>query len=237
MDFEVRHADGTTVKLISSEHKCAITSATQTRKLCGNDTVTINLQSATYIDFYVGDKITIFGTTYTLNQLPTVKKESERSYSYTLVFEGLQYTLIDRVFLMPANTQGDNLMFDLAGMLRELATNINRGNTGKQYEFVLDNSLEETEYKNLSLTGKNCLQVLQQLCQEWDTEFVFAEEPTRIAIYIGVAGSTFPTTFKYGRGGGVYELNREKGASDICTRLFVYGGTQNLTYYRHNRLC
>jgi hypothetical protein len=237
MDFEVRHVDGTTVKLISSEHKCAITSATQTRKLCGNDTVTINLQSATYIDFYVGDKITIFGTTYTLNQLPTVKKESERSYTYTLVFEGLQYTLIDRVFLMPANTQGDNLMFDLAGMLDVLDDNINRGNSGKQYEFVLDNSLEETEYKNLSLTGKNCLQVLQQLCQEWDTEFVFAEEPTRIVIYIGVAGSTFPTTFKYGRGGGVYELNREKGASDICTRLFVYGGTQNLTYYRHNRLC
>lgn len=237
MDFEVRHADGTTVKLISSEHKCAITSATQTRKLCGNDTVTINLQSATYIDFYVGDKITIFGTTYTLNQLPTVKKESERSYSYTLVFEGLQYTLIDRVFLMPDNTQGDNLMFDLAGMLDVLDDNINRGNSGKQYEFVLDNSLEETEYKNLSLTGKNCLQVLQQLCQEWNTEFVFAEEANRIAIYIGVAGSTFPTTFKYGRGGGVYELNREKGASDICTRLFVYGGTQNLTYYRHNRLC
>ena len=226
MDFEVRHIDGTTVKLISSEHKCAITSATQTRKLCGNDTVTINLQSATYIDFYVGDKITIFGTTYTLNQLPTVKKESERSYTYTLVFEGLQYTLIDRVFLMPANTQGDNLMFDLAGMLDVLDDNINRGNSGKQYEFVLDESLEETEYKNLSLTGKNCLQVLQQLCQEWDTEFVFAEEPTRIAIYIGVAGSTFPTTFKYGRGGGVYELNREKGASDICTHLFVYGGTE-----------
>lgn len=246
MDFEVRHIDGTTVKLISSEHVSAITSATQTRKLCGNDTVTINLQSATYIEFRVGDTIKIFGTTYTMNQLPTVKKESERSYTYTLVFEGLQYTLIDRVFLMPANTQGDNLMFDLAGMLRELQTNINRGvldennnpiNSAKPYEFVLDESLEETEYKNLSLTGKNCLQVLQQLCQEWDTEFVFAEEPTRIAIYIGVAGSTFPTTFKYGRGGGVYELNREKGASDICTRLFVYGGTQNLTYYRHNRLC
>lgn len=237
MDFEVRHIDGTTVKLISSEHKCAITSATQTRKLCGNDTVTINLQSATYIEFRVGDTIKIFGTTYTMNQLPTVKKESERSYSYTLVFEGLQYTLIDRVFLMPDNTQGDNLMFDLAGMLDVLDDNINRGNSGKQYEFVLDESLEETEYKNLSLTGKNCLQVLQQLCQEWDTEFVFAEEPNRIAIYIGVAGSTFPTTFKYGRGGGVYELNREKGASDICTRLFVYGGTQNLTYYRHNRLC
>ena len=237
MDFEVRHVDGTTVKLISSEHKCAITSATQTRKLCGNDTVTINLQSATYIEFQVGDKITIFGTTYTLNQLPTVKKESERSYTYTLVFEGLQYTLIDRVFLMPDNTQGDNLMFDLAGMLDVLDDNINRGNSGKQYEFVLDESLEETEYKNLSLTGKNCLQVLQQLCQEWDTEFVFAEEPTRIAIYIGVAGSTFAFPFTYGRGGGVYELNREKGASDICTRLFVYGGTQNLTYYRHNRLC
>lgn len=237
MDFEVRHIDGTTVKLISSEHVSAITSATQTRKLCGNDTVTINLQSATYIEFRVGDTIKIFGTTYTMNQLPTVKKESERSYTYTLVFEGLQYTLIDRVFLMPDNTQGDNLMFDLAGMLDVLDDNINRGNSGKQYEFVLDESLEETEYKNLSLTGKNCLQVLQQLCQEWDTEFVFAEEPTRIAIYIGVAGSTFAFPFKYGRGGGVYELNREKGASDICTRLFVYGGTQNLTYYRHNRLC
>lgn len=237
MDFEVRHIDGTTVNLISNANKCAITSATQTRKLCGNDTVTINLQSATYLEFQVGDTIVIFGQTYTLNQLPTVKKESERSYSYTLVFEGLQYTLIDRVFLMPDNTQGDNLMFDLAGMLDVLDDNINRGNTGKPYVFDLATDLQTTEYKNLSLTGKNCLAVLQQLCQEWDTEFVFKEEANQITIKVGKAGTAHTEIYTYGRGGGVYELNREKGATDICTRLFVYGGTQNLTYYRHNRLC
>lgn len=239
MDYQVTHRDGTTVNLISNANKSVITSATQTRKLCGNDTVTINLQSATYIEFRVGDTIRVFGTTYTMNQLPTVKKESERSYSYTLVFEGLQYALIDRVFILPENTQGDNIMLDLEGMLGVLILSANRGvSVGqKEYTFELAESLSETEYKNLSLTGKNCLQVLQQLCQEWETEFTIVETATNYVIKVGEQGQLFPGTFAYGRGGCVYELNREKGATDIATRLFVYGGTQNLTYYRHNRLC
>lgn len=238
MDFKVIHKDGTSTLLVSNQYKSVVTSAKQVRKLCGGDTVTINLESAVYMQFQVGDTIEVFGTTYTMNQLPTVKKNGERDYEYTLVFEGLQYALIDRVFLMPDNTQGDNLMFDLKGMMDQLIDNINRGldaDNDKLYE--LGECPENSEYKNLSLTGKNCLQVLQQLCEEWDTEFTMVESPTKITINIGAVGEVFPVPFSYGRGGGVYELNREKGSSDIATRLFVYGGTQNLTYYRHNRLC
>lgn len=238
MDFKVIHKDGTSTLLVSNQYKSVVTSAKQVRKLCGGDTVTINLESAVYMQFQVGDTIEVFGTTYTMNQLPTVKKNGERDYEYTLVFEGLQYALIDRVFLMPDNTQGDNLMFDLKGMMEQLIDNINRGldaDNDKLYE--LGECPENSEYKNLSLTGKNCLQVLQQLCEEWDTEFTMVESSTKITINIGAVGEVFPVPFSYGRGGGVYELNREKGSSDIATRLFVYGGTQNLTYYRHNRLC
>lgn len=236
MDYKVKHGN-TYIPLNSSANKSVITEATQSRKLCGDDTVKITLQSAEYINFAIGDTIDVFGTTYTINQLPTVKRNGERDYEYTLVFEGLQYALIDRVFLMPDNTEGNNLMFDLAGMLDVLEDNINRGNSGKQYKFVLDESLEETEYKNLSLTEKNCLQVLQQLCQEWDTEFTIVEESNQITINIGAAGTVFGVPFTYGRNGGIYNLNREKGATDVITRLFCYGGTQNLTWYRHNRLC
>jgi len=234
MDFKVKHADGTEVRLISSANKSVVTSAVQKRKLCGEDTVTINLTSAEYIEFRIGDTLDVFGTTYTINQLPTVKKINERNYEYTLVFEGLQYALIDHVFLMPDNTQGNNLMLDLAGMMTELVANINRDNSGKTWKFTCP---ADTEYKNLSLTEKNCLQVLQQLCQEWGTEFTIVEGDDDITIKVGQAGSVFPITFTYGQNGGIYELNREKGATDIVTRLFCYGGTQNLTYYRHNRLC
>ena len=162
MDYKVKHGN-TYIPLNSSANKSVITAATQSRKLCGDDTVKITLQSAEYINFAIGDTIDVFGTTYTINQLPTVKRNGERDYEYTLVFEGLQYALIDRVFLMPDNTEGNNLMFDLAGMMAVLITNITRGNSGKPY--VLGTCPTDTEYKNLSLTEKNCLQVLQQLCQ------------------------------------------------------------------------
>ena len=234
MDFIITHPNGTTLKLNSYEQTSIVESAKQSNAILGVDTVTINVKSATPLELYIGDTINVFGTTYTVNELPTAKRASGL-YEYTIKCEGLQYGFIDRVFLMPDNTQGNNLMLDLKGIADILIDNVNRNNTGKQ--FVLGNYPTPTEAKNLAYNDKNCLQVLQSICKEWDTEFQFVEDEDEITLHLQTIGDVYPYSFRYGQTGGLYNIQRAKGKSDVITRLFVYGGTQNLTYYRHNRLC
>lgn len=232
MDYKIKQGENY-LYLNSQNGARALVSAEQSVKLCGEDTITMKVHSAQPITFNLGDTFDCFGTTYTLNQVPSCVINAPNNLDYTLVFEGLQYRLIDKIFLMPANTKGDNIMLTLSGFMAVLLDNANRGNNGKQY--VLGNC-PTTEAKNLNFTDKNCLSALQMLVTEYETEYKFVETAQNIRIDIGAVGTTFAYPIKYGVGGGAYELQRTKG-TDIVTRLFVYGGTQNLTYYRHDRLC
>ena len=60
-----------------------------------------------------------------------------------------------------------------------------------------------------------------------------------MSINLKKVGSTLPYTFKFGRGGGMYELTRQNVTStDIVTKLYVYGSTENISLkYRADRLC
>lgn len=232
MDYKIKQGENY-LYLNSQNGARALVSAEQSVKLCGEDTITMKVHSAQPITFNLGDTFDCFGTTYTLNQVPSCVINAPNNLDYTLVFEGLQYRLIDKIFLMPANTKGDNIMLTLSGFMAVLLDNANRGNNGKQY--VLGNC-PTTEAKNLNFSDKNCLSALQMLVTEYETEYKFVETVQNIRIDIGAVGTTFAYPIKYGVGGGAYELQRTKG-TDIVTRLFVFGGTQNLTYYRHDRLC
>ena len=91
----VRHPDGTTALLTSRARKSGVTKAEQSITLLGADTVAITVKSATPLTFHLGDQIDVYGKTYTLNQLPGIKKTGNRNFEYTLTFEGVQYELID----------------------------------------------------------------------------------------------------------------------------------------------
>lgn len=235
MEFTIKHADGTTLLLNSRKGSRAVTSAKQSKTLLSEDTLSIEIIAAEPVDVRIGDTISVFGTTYTLNQLPTVSKTAADKLKYSLTFEGLQYSLIDRIFLLPDNTVGDNLMTDLRGVLEVLVDNANRNNTGKPFKLAA--CPNDTIYQNIAYTDYNCLRALQQICDDWDVEFVLKETNTAIELHVGTFGNTFTLPFSVGRQGGAYELHRNKPNDDIITRLYAYGGTENLTYYRHTRLC
>ena len=127
----VRHPDGTTALLTSRARKSGVTKAEQSITLLGADTVAITVKSATPLTFHLGDQIDVYGKTYTLNQLPGIKKTGNRNFEYTLTFEGVQYPGKWVLGVYPANT----------------------------------------EYKTLTYTEKNCLEVLQDLCEQYSTEF------------------------------------------------------------------
>lgn len=232
----VRHPDGTTALLTSRARKSGVTKAEQSITLLGADTVAITVKSATPLTFHLGDQIDVYGKTYTLNQLPGIKKTGNRNFEYTLTFEGVQYELIDVQFLLPDDTVLDSFTGDLEDFLGILIGNLTRVYPGK---WVLGVYPANTEYKTLTYTEKNCLEVVQDLCEQYSTEFEITQANGVRTLNIKTAGVNFPYTFRYGRTGGLYELTRQNiNSKNVVTRLYVYGGSSNLgDKYRYTRLC
>lgn len=232
----VRHPGGTTALLTSRARKSGVTKAEQSITLLGADTVAITVKSATPLTFHLGDQIDVYGKTYTLNQLPGIKKTGNRNFEYTLTFEGVQYELIDVQFLLPDDTVLDSFTGDLEDFLGILIGNLTRVYPGK---WVLGIFPANTEYKTLTYTEKNCLEVLQDFCTQWGTEFEITQANGVRTLNIKTAGVNFPYTFRYGRTGGLYELTRQNiNSKNVVTRLYVYGGNSNLgNKYRYSRLC
>lgn len=228
------HPDGTTYNLTARTRASAVTSAEQRVVLLGEDTVTITVDSAEKIDFQIGDTAEIFGKEYTLNKLPQIRKTGNRKMQYTLTLEGPQYRLIDVQFILQNPGMSDAYTGMMSGHMAELVACLNRryGTPGQPYPwaFTIEAGIG-TEYKTFDFGGKNCLEALQELCEQYQTEFEMSSEDGVTTIAIGTAGQVITSlgTFRYGKGGGLYELARTNvDSSSIVTRLFAFGGQQNL---------
>lgn len=232
----VKHRDNTPLLLNSRANISGITKAEQKVGLLSDDLTEITVESATPLKFELGDTIDVFGKTYTLNLLPTIKKTGKRKFSYELTFEGVQYELLDAQFLLPESTTGDSYTGNLQEFLVVIIQNVVRVFPGK---WIIGDCPTDTEYKTLSYSGQNCLSVLQQLCQEYKQEFEIEQKNGVNILNIRKAGVNFPYTFRYGRTGGLYELTRKNiNSKNVVTRLYVYGGSNNLgSKYRYSKLC
>lgn len=228
--------DGTKRYNLNSYAKlCTVKSAEQKRELLGEDTVTIKIESAEPMEFTIGDYVVIFGDVYTLNKVNEPTKSGERVFENTLVFEGAQYKLLDAQY-RSTDAEGNNptaefpLVADMHLAMQVLVDNVNRIANALGETWVLGSCIE-TEYKELTFSNENCLSVLQRLCKEFDTEFEIEAVGDKIyKLHIRKVGSLFPTTFTFGKGGGIYKLKRKNvSSSSVITRLYVEGGTKNIT--------
>lgn len=233
----IKKPDGTEIPLFSRKNVSSVSKANQKTALLSDDVVSITVSSALPLDLDIGCVLILYGKPYKLNQLPEPAKEGERRYTYELRFEGLQYDLIDAHYHLPEDAYGETYYSDLAGHLQVLMWNINRIFPGK---WVLGTYPENTEYKNITNSGKNCLQVAQELCSDYGVEFEITTDGTTYTInFKEKVGITHTFTLRYGRGKGLYRLERKNvNNAGIVTRLYVYGGTENLgRNYGHTRLC
>lgn len=242
----VTKPNGTTYPLAVRRTATNIKSAKQDWALLGNDTVSVTVESPFPQTYGIGDKITVFGRVYKLNRLPKVKKTGMHQFSYDLEFEGIQYDLMRATYDLTIDTtnnqlqdvQADTLTGDLRRFAIVLLSNANRvfPNT-----WVLGSCPDTIEDKTLSFgESDNCLSVLQSLCTEFDVEFEITTSNGVFTInFVSKIGQIFPFTFQFGRGKGLYSLDRQNvDSSNIVTRLKVYGSTSNITNkYRANRLC
>lgn len=213
------------------------TKAEQSTKLLGEDVISLEVGAKEIVPFAIGDYIEWCGHTYTLNQLPSVAKKNSADFQYsTVTFEGEQYELLDSAWLLPSNTYGDSFTGDLKDFLDIIIENATR--SGKAWS--LGEYPEETDYKTLTYTQTNCLQVLQNVCKEWGVEFYVTRNGAERVLNIKEQiGELFPQRFEYGRTGGAYKIERRTvSGQNVTTRLFVFGSDKNLPpTYRENKLC
>lgn len=244
----IQKADGSLVPIQNRRTATRITSGKQNWALNAEDTLNITVESPFPQKYSIGDVITVFGRDYKLNRLPKVKRTGMHEFSYDLEFEGIQYDLLRVTYDLTIDTtnnqlqdvQGDSLTGDLRRFMVVLIANANRVFPGK---WVLGSCPETIGDKTLTFgESDNCLSVLQNLCGESNFNVEFEIETANGVHTVNLkerVGQTLPYTFKYGKGNGLYALNRDNvSSSNIVTRLKVFGSTENITMkYRADRLC
>lgn len=228
----IYHSDGEQLQA-----RATITKAQQSVKLLGEDVINVEMGAKEIVPFSIGDYIEWCGKTYTLNQLPSVTKNTSVDFAYpSITFEGEQYELLDSAWLLPTNTYGDSFHGNLKDFLDILISNTER--SGRHW--VLGQYPTDTDYKTLTYTNTNCLQVLQNLCQEYKVEFEIRRQgDVRVLNIKEQVGDEFPTRFEYGRTGGAYKIDRKTATNqNVITRLFCFGSDKNLPgTYRNSKLC
>ncbi len=198
---------------------------TQTKKIMGENVVDLQVSTPGYIDILMGTKITVHGEDYILNKLPDLKKVSNLQYDYSLHFESVSYELINFLYLFyDPNNQPTEAQFSLMGnaetFIDLLIINANRAGSGWTKGIV-----DDTDFKNLSFSDENCLQVLNRLAQEFETEFYI----TGKTINFTKKGVNTGLTFEYGKNKGLYNIGRTTvDSKSIVTRLYVYGSEKNI---------
>lgn len=233
----IYHPDGTAIPLISKKNVSVVSKATQKTALLSDDVISITVSSAVPLDLRIGDTARIYGKPYKLNQLPEPTKNGERRYSYELRLEGFQYDLIDVHYHLPENAYGETFYANLQGHLAVLIWNINRIYPNK---WALGEYPKDTDYKNITNSEKNALQVLQELCGDYGVEFEITTDGKHHTLNVRKqVGITHAFTLRFGRGKGLYQLARKNvNNAGITNRLYVYGGTENLgSNYGHTKLC
>ena len=242
----VTRRNGTTYPLAVKKEATAIMQAQQSWGLLGDDLVNISIESPFPQQHEIGDWISVFGRIYTLNQLPRVRKSGVHKYAYDLTFEGVQYDLLRAFYDVTIETTGNTLQDvqgdALTGNLRRFATVlIANANRVFHDKWKLGTCPDTASDKTLTFgDGDNCLAVYQNLCKTFDVEAnISVRDGVRTIDFVKRVGTTHPFVFEFGKGKGLYALDRQNvDSSNIVTRLKVFGSADNITNkYRANRLC
>ena len=226
--FTVYSKDGQTVRCVLD--KLEYTGVFMAERAC-----TSTFISDVKINFDVFDYIDYRGERFELELLPTVKKISKHQYSYDLNFVSLKYKL-ERC-MMRNIVPSDNgivyptpLVVEFTGTVKYLAERIQACLDAMYGKGVWSITLADgvdSEEKNISMSNQNCWSALSLVNTEYKLNYFVKGR----SVTIGGAEPVVNNVFEYGKGKGLYEIERISDAdTGIVTKLRAYGGTRNLDY-------
>lgn len=199
----------------------------QNKQLKGIDVVNVNFSTVVPIFFKRGDYSIIYDETYYFNSVSTLEKIADGEYQYSVNFEG-EISKLGRVqylFLDVTNrfTKGSfTLTASALDFIKLLVSNLNR-------VFPDDNwsvgTVIESNVKTIQFVGKNCLEVINQLAEEFDTEFNLERRVVNLYRKQPASG----LVLKYGPNEALFGVTiAPQDNSNPVTRLYAYGGQKNI---------
>lgn len=199
--------------------------------IMGLDEIQISIAVDTILDIQEGDYVIHNGIKYTLNRDVEFEIESDVKYSYDLIFEHPQYTLINKLL---AHSITGSTNFTLTGKLADFVSllvgsvNVSVQNpTGVDTGWSVGNIID-TEYKTITISDINCRESLKLFAKEFDAEYYFSGTGKTINFVERIENVT-SLVFEQGRERGLYKITqRNVDKEDTVTRVYVRGGNQNV---------
>lgn len=197
--------------------------------------VTATFKTPVKVDFEIFDYIEYRGERFELETEPTVKKVSSFSYEYELRFVSYKYELerCEMRDIVPNDNDSvypTPLSFSFTGDVRYLTERI-KANLDALYGIgvwdivVMDGT--ESEEKNITIAQQNCWNALSLVNTSYGLNFQIKGR----VISVGGDQAVVSHVFQYGKGNGLYEIERVADTDTaIITKLRAFGSNRNLDY-------
>ena len=224
--------------------RCVANKLEYNGEFMGACSVNITVTSPTPINFTVGDYLIYRGERFEINYDPTeLKQASKNTYGEAFKYENVVFnSLADELtrceFL--DYVKEDNLIHysslptfsfyaeSINALAERIQVNLDRIYKGEQKWTVTVHPeyVNETN-KSISISSINVWDALALVNSEFKANFIIRGR----TITIGTAGIAVGNMFGYGKGKGLYSIQKTADSSQkIITRLRAYGGTKNLPY-------
>ena len=215
--------------------RCALRQVSYSGTFMGDRSVTATINNPFEVDFEVFDYIEYRGEIFELEAVPTVKKVSSFGYEYELRFVSRKYELerCEMRDIVP-NDNGivypTPLTFSFTGDVRYLAERIQACLDDLYGVGVWNISVADcvkSEEKNITIAQQNCWNALSLVNTTYELNFYVKGRN----VAIGGDQPVVSHSFEYGKGNGLYEIERASDSEiGIITKLRAFGSERNLDY-------
>lgn len=212
--------------------------------------VSATINSPVPIDFSIGDYIEYRNERFEINYDPsTLKKSAVRTNDESFIYENVKFNSLSdeltRCDFLDYVKNDNNIHFTslpkfsfYASSIQDLAdriqVNLDRIYTGeKKWTIeVYPEYVSKTDV-NISVDNIKVWNALALVNSQFKANFIIRGR----VITIGTAGISVDNVFMYGKGKGLYEIQRTaESDQQIITRLRAYGSTRNLPNRYYNKL-
>ena len=243
MSWKVYDKTGNTVR-------CTLKSLEYNGTWMGACFVTSTLKSAVPILFEIGDYVMYRGEKFEINYDPTaLKKAARKTSGEAFVYDNVKFNgagdELTRCDFLDYVKSDNQIHFTslpkfsfFASSIQDLAdrvqVNLDRIYTGTQkWTVVVHPEYVSTTNVNIDVNNIKVWGALELFNSKFGANFIIRGR----TITIGTAGIAADNIFRYGRGNGLYEIQRTADADQqIITRLRAYGSTRNMPNRYYNKV-
>lgn len=213
-------------------------------------TVSVTVTSSTPLTFAVGDYFILPYNSYkyVLWELPKEQKQARRgtygeAFVYTLKFSDETYQIKNCPFLDLVLYQKTAVYTSLPDVtvyarpqdiVDRIIANLSSFYGQGKWKIIIPDTTDEritellSTYKDISLSNVYCMDALNEIYNQWGLGWIFTYEEGVPTIYVAYEADK-TSLFRYGKGRGLRVVAKEhKDADNLVTRIFPYGGTENL---------